>query len=108
MISRDVPDYRSKGEISKKELLKADEVIAMMKNFDFDLKFEVMRFSVSATIGGLVKDGLSTSNKITNQQKEIIKQLKKGDKIYFEDIKCKGPDGSVRNLSPMVFTISGE
>ncbi len=108
ILSGEVPDYKSDGKLSKNDLLAAGGIIVMMRNFDFDVNFEEVRFTTSAVVGGIVKEYTSNSNKFTDQQKELIKQLKKGERIYFEDIVCKGPDGKLRNLSAMAFTISGE
>jgi hypothetical protein len=66
----------------------------------------VTEFTVSATQGGFSKDEPSKSNRITPGQLEIIKNMSKGQKIYFLDIKAVGPDGGVRDLSPIVFKIN--
>jgi hypothetical protein len=110
VLSGDVPDYKSEGEISKKELLTADGVVAMMQNFDFDLSFKVVSFVMSATVPDsyTVREEISKSNKFSNSQIDLIKSLVKNQKLTFEEIKVIGPDGKLRKLSPMVFTISGE
>jgi gliding motility-associated protein GldM len=93
------------GSITKNELIAQMIVQADLENFDFDAKFLVQEFTVSATIGGFVKDVPVKSNKITEAQKNIIKSLQKGDKVLFTDIRAVGPDGSPRDLSTIVFKI---
>jgi hypothetical protein len=41
----------------------------------------------------------SDSNMLTNEQLSEIRKLKRGQSVYFDDIKAKGPEGIVRKLS---------
>lgn len=93
------------GSITKNELTAQMIVQADLEGFDFDAKFNVTGFTVSATIGGFVKDVPVKSNKITDAQRNIIKSLQKGDKVLFTDITAVGPDGNTRDLSTIVFKI---
>jgi len=47
----------------------------------------------------------SRSNKFTNQQKELLNKLNRGQRVFFEGIKAKGPDKLTRDLPPIVFKI---
>ncbi|MFO7829106.1 MAG: GldM family protein [Bacteroidales bacterium] len=96
----------SGGRISKNELLAQDEVQAFMPNFDFDLEFRVVAFSVSAA--GKDNNYISAeseSDKITDEQKAIMNSLALGSRVNFENIRAIGPDGSKRKLAPIVFEI---
>lgn len=96
-----------KGGLIDKNLLAAQIVVqADMENFDFDLKFQVTEFKVSASVGGFVRDEPSKSNRITPAQLDLIRNMGKGQKVYFEDIKAVGPDGTVRELSTLVYKIN--
>ncbi len=85
------------GAIKKDLLLEQKGLVAEIEYFDFDLTFRVVEFVVSATIDGYVKDAKSNSTMLTSEQKKIIEQLKRGNKVYFESIKLVGPDGNIRN-----------
>ena len=37
--------------------------------------------------------------------KQLLASAKKGGKFYIEDIKCKMPDGTTRNLAPIIITV---
>ena len=94
------------GYVEKDILAGQEEVIAFMPNFDFDLKFVVQSFVVStADKNGSMIQISSDSNKLTGQQKELIKNLKKGQRVNFEEVKALGPDGSIRDLPAIVFEI---
>ncbi len=106
-----VPDPKAKvgnlkpGVVSKQVLLAQQFVKADLENFVFDLKFPVTEFTVSATLGSFTEEYKTRGAKITNQQKGLIRQLKRGQKVYFENIKAKAPDGSIRNLGTISFKI---
>ncbi len=92
------------GSISGEVLKKQRFVVAEMEDFDFDLKVNVTRFKVSATIAGFLKEAESYGNQITAEQQGIINQLSRNSKVYFEDIKAKTPGGT-KNLSTISFRI---
>lgn len=96
------------GLISKSYLLQQEEVFAIIENFDFDVKFKVIEFTVSANIRGFVQEAVSNSSRISEQQKLIIGSIKPGDRVYFQDIKALGPEGLVRELPNTVFKIVEE
>jgi gliding motility-associated protein GldM len=73
---------------------------AVLYNFDFDAKFQVMGFTlgtISRKSGELldypVKGGL-----FSKEAKEGLNKLKPKDKIYFDDIQVMGPDKKLRSL----------
>ncbi|MBN2892891.1 MAG: hypothetical protein JXL97_13570 [Bacteroidales bacterium] len=93
------------GIISKESLLEKKHIRSNLEDFVFDLSFPVTEFTVSATIDGVIQESNSTSSAITEEQKEIFRQLKSGDKVYFENIKALAPDGTIRELNPLMFKI---
>ena len=96
---------KREGTVTKAELAAQAGVKADLENFDFDMKFNVVSFKVSATIKGFSQDATANSAAFTAQQKQIISQVPSGGKIYIEDIKAKGPDGSIRSLGTIAFKI---
>ncbi|MBN1927340.1 MAG: hypothetical protein JW798_16010 [Prolixibacteraceae bacterium] len=93
------------GNITKQELLNAKDIV-VVTNFDFDVSFDVVEFNVITLIDGFVYEQKSNSNKITEKQKEIIAKIKDGTPVYFQDIKCKGPDGTVRKMPVVAFRVT--
>lgn len=84
--------------IPRKDLLAAGGVIAKMENFEFDLRFDIISYQVSATIrGNVVEQGCSGPG-LSSGAKQVINELKSGQKVYIEKIKAKGPDGTTRDL----------
>lgn len=92
---------KGSANVPKVNLVNTAGVIAEMENFDFDLKFNIIGFDITAVVGGFEKKETSTDNKVTASQKTLMTSMKAGGKIIIENIKAKGPDGTVRNLSPI-------
>lgn len=96
---------RESGDILKSELAAQVGVIAVMKDFDFDITFKVTGFRVSMNDKGYVVEEDSQTNRITPQQKALISKLRKGDQVIFSNIRAVGPDGNTRPLSPVVLKV---
>ena len=94
------------GLISITELQGNDGIVAKIPEFDFEMKFTVTSFVVSTTIGGFTVDKPTNGNRFSTDQKELIKRLKPGNRLYFESIVAKGDDGTVRRLPPLSFKIN--
>jgi len=100
-----VAGIKGSGGIEKAVLLAQAGVVAEMENFDFDLTFKVVEFKVSVNIGGFSNDKVSKSNRFTEEQFSLIRQASRGQKVYIEDIKAVGPDGSTRLLGSIALTL---
>ena len=96
---------RKFGTIEKNVLLAQMIVQANLENFDFDAKFTVTEFNVSAVINGFTQDVPVKSYKITDAQRNIIRNAPKGSRVLFTGIKAVGPDGKPRDLTDIVFKI---
>ncbi len=93
--------------ITKSQLVSAAGVIAVMKNFDFDLKFQVISFDVSMNIGGIEVSESTFGPALSGKQLDLLKRVKPGNKVYIENIKAKGPDGSIRKLGSVNLKVIG-
>jgi len=94
------------GKIEKNVLAAQAGVFAEMENFDFDLEFKIIEFTVSTTDrGGYFKGEKAKGTNFTQAQYDLINNLRRNSRVNIEDVKAVGPDGSVRNLPPIVFEI---
>ncbi|HOT14459.1 MAG TPA: gliding motility protein GldM [Bacteroidales bacterium] len=100
-----VAGIKGSGVIDKNVLLAQSGIVAEMENFDFDLQFKVTEFKVSVNVGGFSNDKTSKSNKFTPEQFNLIKGANRGQKVYIEDVKAVGPDGSIRLLGSIALTL---
>ena len=93
------------GSINKNLLAVQTGVDAVMDGFDFDLKFKIKSFTVSTQVKGFTRDEKSNSDYFTPAQVKLLKNLRRNQKVYIEDIKAAGPDGSIRNLPAISFRV---
>ncbi len=83
---------------SKGELGASLGMLAEMKDFDFDLRYTVVSFTMSVNIGGYEETKTANSYAFTDEQKQLLTRVKPGQRVSFTDIKAKGPDGRVVEL----------
>lgn len=100
------------GPIAGGELRAQAAVFARLDNFDFDVKFTVVSFDVTYQKKRSQDLELATSSNeyLTGPNankgvEDLVTKVKVGDKIYFENIKCVGPDKRVRNIGSVNLTI---
>jgi hypothetical protein len=96
------------GVISRDKILNATGIDSEITNFDFEAPVKVIHFAASITLdekSGRSKVEISDSDKFTAPMIEMIKNLKSGQKIYFEEIKCTCPDGTIRELNSVILKV---
>lgn len=91
--------------VSKAIILASGGLKAEIENFDFDFKYEVLSFDVTAKMGEFENSYHSNSSRFTADQIKLIKDVKSGTKVYFENIKAKGSDGSIRDVGALVVRV---
>jgi len=97
---------QSGGNIRKEDLLVEDGVMAVLQDFDFELRFTVTQFDVSLTgAGGYVNTWKSSGNRFTADQKSQFRNLSAGSIVYIDNIRARGDDGTERTLDPISFKI---
>ena len=86
-------------------------VAAVLENFDFDAKFEVTSFEFSYQQRRKdyqgpepVKGAYFRGNAAV--LKYVTSQAAPGDRIYIENIRAKGPDGTIRALNSIIFLLN--
>ncbi|MFO0357852.1 MAG: gliding motility protein GldM [Sphingobacteriaceae bacterium] len=85
-------------DMKKIQLSQIGGVIADLPGFDFDAKFVVTSFELSAVVKGALKSVPCSGNQLSGEARSILAAAGVGSKIFFENVKAKGPDGSVRNI----------
>jgi gliding motility-associated protein GldM len=93
------------GFLDKNTLLAASAIIPMMKDFEFDLNFVVNSFTMGTIINGDWIPKSTRGNRFSNEMKELIRNSKRGQKFFFENIQASGPDGTTRTLNTVNLTI---
>jgi hypothetical protein len=109
-----IPDPVLKVGFSKGPSMKAAEfkvqggLRADLEDFLFDgVKYEVVSYRMAIDVKG--KDYLeadANSAYFPNSIMGAIRALKPGDMVYFDNVRVKGPDGRVRDMSNINFKIN--
>jgi len=92
------------GSLSKDALTKAT-LEAELKDFLWDLKFEIESFTFAFSKDGYDREFTSKGNTLTEEMKSLLSDFKRGQSIIFKDIKALGPDGKIYELSPVILKI---
>jgi gliding motility-associated protein GldM len=96
---------KSSGKISKGTTLISEQIFATLKDFDFDLRFEVTGFTlyVPTALGSATLT--SNSSKLTSDQKAAISKMVRGQRLTFDGITAKSPTGRIIELQGIILTI---
>lgn len=93
------------GQIAKEIALKTEILEVELRDFLWDLKFEIKSFTFFCSQDNIDREESSNGNKLTDKMKSLISDIKPGKMIAFKDIKAIGPDGKIKNLNQIVLTI---
>ncbi len=85
-------------DMKKVELSAIGGVVADLPGFDFDAKFVVTEFELTAVVKGALKSEPCKGNSLSGAARGILSSAGVGSKIFIENVKAKGPDGSIRNI----------
>ena len=96
-----------KGGVIAKNILAAQTImVAELEGSDFQAPFKITSFTVSITQAGFAREETANNENITSGQKELIRSLSRGQRVYFQDIKAIGPDGSTRTIGTIDFKVN--
>lgn len=93
------------GTIDRNTLLAANAIIPSMKDFEFDLNFVINSFTMGTIINGDWIPKSTRGNRFTAEMTELIRNARRGQKFFFENIQASGPDGTTRTLNLISLTI---
>ena len=96
---------KNTGTIPRATAVAQQGVFAVMQDFDFDLHYEITGFSVLYSDRGNDYEEASTSSNLTARQKDLISRLARNNNLIIKDIKARGPDGKIIDLSPIILKI---
>lgn len=88
--------------IGKAALMAAEGLGAALDDELLDVKYSVVSFATVFydQMGNAIPE-VSAGDKFSPRQREQFKRLKTGKSFFISNVKAKGPDGIVRDISPM-------
>ena len=94
---------KSSGSVNKNQLANTAGIIAKMENFEFDVRVVVDSYMFTyVAANGLSREVNVKGPRFTDEVKNILRRIKPGSRVTFENIKAKMPDGELRKLPPIV------
>ncbi len=93
------------GLVNKSTLLNSGGVIPKMDGFDFNLYPTIVSFTLTMNKSGDLISEFTTGSRFTPKMIQMLNSVSKGQKVFFEDIKAKMPDG-IRNLGAIALKIN--
>lgn len=102
-----VPQFagKSSGTTSAANIKAQDRLFADLKGFDFDAKFNIVRFNmlvIKPRQDAITKTG--TSGLLSADVKSALNAVTPGTTVIFSDIIAVGPDGIQQNIGGIVLT----
>ncbi|HLO58603.1 MAG TPA: gliding motility protein GldM [Bacteroidales bacterium] len=95
------------GMIAKNVLMAQAGVIATMPpDFEFDLKFNVTEYKVGTVVQGFLQEKPVKGAQFTQEIRNLINNVPKGNPVMITDIKAIGPDGMPRDLGSITFKLN--
>ena len=102
-----VAGKKSGMDIKKSEAQGIGGVLALLEGFDFQANFVVTSYEFGATIKGSYVSATGTGPGLTSEMKGYLSKVTTGSKIYFENVKAKGPDGTIRTIGTLSLKVKG-
>ena len=94
------------GPMNRNVLLASGAIIPNMpEDFEFDLNFNIISFSFAMVRGGDLISRIGRGNVLTDEMKNIVRNAKRGEKVWIDEIIAKGPDGANRRLNSINLVI---
>ncbi len=93
------------GVVSAAEFRAIGGVLARLNNSEFQSGFAVIDYNLAATINGQFLEAPNTGPRWTGQAASLVERCVPGTHVFIENLRCKGKDGRIRELPPMIFTL---
>jgi gliding motility-associated protein GldM len=97
---------RKSGTIPLTELTSQIGLAAEVEDFEFDVTYQVTSFKVQVMARGLLAEEASNSYRLTEAQKNLIGQLRRGSQVFFTEIRAVGPTGETQELPAIALKIN--
>lgn len=95
---------QSKGGSIPTANFKAQGGVRAALESDFDSQWQVVGYTVAANVG-VYREVVNEGARWTDAATALIKQAGPGSQVFFDKVRVKGPDGTVRELPGIFFNL---
>jgi len=78
---------------------------AKLADSPLDVQFSVKSFTMDVIVNGKIITEKGKGGTLTPKMKNLVKNAKKGQKVYFSDIMVAGPDGKSKPIGGLTFKV---
>jgi len=87
------------------KIKQAKKLLAELKGSPLNIKFTITKFTISVVKNGQVAEAKCSGERLSSRALGYIKGLKKGGKLYIEDVYAKGPKGKAKKIPSMILKV---
>src|ERR1051326_2650527 len=92
--------------IKQLELPLIDKIFAKQDdNFVFNVSYTIISFKVSAIINGTPVEFTAQGSKLTSEQKDLLKRVRRGNKVFIENIVVEKPDKTKADAGNIILKV---
>lgn len=95
------------SEIKRVDVGGIGAVAAKLEGFDFEANFIVTSFEFTAIVKGQPVSYNGSGPAMTGEMKAALSKVATGSKIFIDNVKAKGPDGSLRSIPGVTLKVKG-
>jgi gliding motility-associated protein GldM len=93
------------GVVSTAEFKAIGGVLAKLES-DFEAGFTVIDYNLAATLNGQFLEAPNQGPRWQGQPAgQLVDRCAPGTHVFIQNLRCKGKDGKIRELPPMIFTL---
>ena len=78
---------------------------AKLADSPLNVKFSVKSFTLDVIINGKIITQKAKSGTLSPKMKNMVKNAKKGQKVYISDVMVAGPDGKPKPIGGLTFKV---
>jgi gliding motility-associated protein GldM len=94
------------GVISRGQITAAPYVVATLEDFLFDgVKYDVTSYTFSTLEGSYIKEVAISGARLNASALSLVNKAKSGQKLFFENIRARGPGGDSRSLPSVILKL---
>ena len=95
----------AESTVSIGKIKQAKTLLAELKGSPLNVKFNVTKFTISVVKNGEVAEAKCKGSRLSSKALNYLKGLKKGQKLYIEDVWAQGPKGKPKKIPSLIFKV---
>jgi gliding motility-associated protein GldM len=95
------------AEIKKIEVGGIGGILAQLEGFDFEANFVVISYEFTAVVKGTPVVATGVGNQLSPEMKAALGKVSTGSKVFIDNVKARGPDGTIRNIPGVTLKVKG-